>query len=81
MALAHGLKPSLSTDNAMNAPTDLLSTMRLQLQAQRGQDHHAVQLTRQPSFNMDFVTCDALIWGTRNGRGCLLFAGLVYTTG
>jgi cytosine/adenosine deaminase-related metal-dependent hydrolase len=70
-ALAHGLKPSLSTDSAMTAPTDMLSTMRLQLQAQRGQDHHAVHLTRQPSFSMDFVTRDALVWGTRNGAEAL----------
>ncbi|KAH7394648.1 hypothetical protein BKA66DRAFT_567009 [Pyrenochaeta sp. MPI-SDFR-AT-0127] len=71
MALAHGLKPSLSTDSAMTAPTDMLSTMRLQLQAQRGQDHHAIHLTSRPSTNMGFVTRDALIWGTRNGAEAL----------
>ena len=70
-ALAHGLRPSLSTDSAMTAPTDMLSTMRLQLQVQRGQDHHVFHAQRQPSFNMDFATRDALIWGTRNGAEAL----------
>jgi cytosine/adenosine deaminase-related metal-dependent hydrolase len=45
--------------------------MRLQLQVQRGQDHHVFHAQRQPSFNMDFATRDALIWGTRNGAEAL----------
>ncbi|KXH45683.1 hypothetical protein CNYM01_07113 [Colletotrichum nymphaeae SA-01] len=67
LALAHGLKPSLSIDTSSAVPPDLLSQMRLQLQVQRGLDHRAEHLDRRVSFKMDFGARDALIWGTRNG--------------
>ncbi|KAI8254263.1 hypothetical protein K4K56_008381 [Colletotrichum sp. SAR 10_98] len=67
MALAHGLKPSLSIDTSSAAAPDLLSQMRLQLQLQRSLDHHAAHLEHRVSMKMDFGVRDALIWGTRNG--------------
>ncbi|KAH9860731.1 hypothetical protein J1614_012063 [Plenodomus biglobosus] len=70
-AIAHGLKPALSTDSSCTAPPDMMSAMRSQLATQRGLDHHAVHLTKQPSIDMGFVVRDALIWGTRNGAEAL----------
>ncbi|KAF4929649.1 5-methylthioadenosine/S-adenosylhomocysteine deaminase [Colletotrichum viniferum] len=67
MALAHGLKPSLSIDTSSASAPDLLSQMRLQLQLQRSLDHHAAHLEHRVSMMMDFGVRDALIWGTRNG--------------
>lgn len=67
LALAHGLRPSLSIDTSSATPPDLLSQMRLQLQVQRGLDHQAEHLNRRVAMKMDFGARDALIWGTRNG--------------
>lgn len=67
LALAHGLKPSLSIDTSSATPPDLPSQMRLQLQVQRGLDHQADHVSRRVALKMDFGARDALIWGTRNG--------------
>lgn len=65
--IEHGMKLSLSIDALAAVALDLLSQMRLALQMQRCMDYHAVQQRSEVLHEVEYIACDALIWGTRGG--------------